>query len=424
MTPENALQGFSGRLDNVQLLDVIQMACLAQKEGCLLIKGDRLEGKIVLKRGRILHAEAPGKSGESALLEILCWPTGRFVFTPYVANLQVIPTIQGGWEQVLMEAVRKRDELLHVRSCPDLPIRGLSRQLASDLSSTIEAQRRQAEAWRWFFGACLLIGLFGVGALGFVVWNSNYSKILHGIDAFQRNIVTQLFPKRHWIKSRPDEALIPAGTFIFQDGQVKELPEFYIDSTEVTVWQYTEFLHSVGNRTEFDHPDQPKGKGHTNLDWQEYARAAIAFGSFKGVPVTPNCPAAFVDWFDAYAYAKWKGRRLPTELEWEKAARGTKGLRYPWGNAVEIGAANLLPRAGQVPGWSEIGTWPKDRSPFGIYDMAGNVSEWTGSTDELGLPVIRGGNFQNDDGELTRRVLHLSPLTRDARVGFRTAKDR
>jgi hypothetical protein len=105
MEPKNALEGFTGRLDNVQLLDVIQMACLAQKDGLLLVKGEGLEGMIVLERGRILHAEARGKSGETALLEILCWPAGRFVFTPNLPNREIVPTIQGGWEQVLMEAV-------------------------------------------------------------------------------------------------------------------------------------------------------------------------------------------------------------------------------------------------------------------------------------------------------------------------------
>jgi hypothetical protein len=104
MESKNVILGFTGRLDNVQLLDVIQMACLAQKDGCLSIKGDLSEGIIVLKRGRILHAEAPGKSGETALLEILCWPTGHFVFTPNIPR-ELVPTIQGGWEQVLMEAV-------------------------------------------------------------------------------------------------------------------------------------------------------------------------------------------------------------------------------------------------------------------------------------------------------------------------------
>ncbi|MGA8658594.1 MAG: SUMF1/EgtB/PvdO family nonheme iron enzyme [Chthoniobacterales bacterium] len=424
MEPEGALQGFTGRLDNVQLLDIIQMACLAQKDGCLLVKGDLLEGTIVLKRGRILHAEAPGKSGETALLEILCWPTGRFVFTQNMANGEFVPTIRGGWEQVLMEAVRKRDELLHTRSSPDLPCCGLSRRLASDLLSTIETRRRQVMARRWLFQVSLMIGVFAAGALGFVIWSSNQIKIVRAIEAFRQSIVSQVFPKQRRIKGQADEVLIPAGTFVFQDGQVKELAEFHIDSTEVTVWQYAEFLRSIGDQTKFDHPDQPRGKGHTNPDWQEYARAAIASGSFRGIQVTPNCPAAFVDWFDAYAYARWKGRRLPTEMEWEKAARGTQGLRYPWGNAMEFGAANLLPRNGQRGGWSEVGTWPSDRSPFGIYDMAGNVSEWTGSTDDLGLPVIRGGNFQNDDGGLTRRVLHLSPLTKDARIGFRTARDR
>ena len=414
MESKNVLQGFTGRLDNVQLLDVIQMACLAQKDGCLSIKGELSEGIIVLKRGRILHAEAPGKSGETALLEILCWPAGRFVFTPNIPR-ELVPTIQGGWEQVLMEAVRKRDELLHTRVPPDLPFRFLSRHLAPDLLSTIEKQRRQTTARRWLWQISLLIGVLGAGALGFEYWNANHDQI----EAIRESIIARAFPEQRWVKHQGTEVLIPAGRFIFQDGQERELPPFYIDATEVTVGQYMEFLRSSGDRTEFDHPDQPKAKGHTNSDWQEYARAAMTFGSFRGVPVTPNCPAVFIDWFDGYAYAKWKGRRLPTEAEWEKAARGTKGARYPWGDAMESGAANLL-----AAGWSEVGAHPKDRSPFGIYDMAGNVSEWTGSTDEHGLPVVRGANFQDDDGELTRRILNVSPLTRDARIGFRTARDR
>ena len=137
------------------------------------------------------------------------------------------------------------------------------------------------------------------------------------------------------------------------------------------------------------------------------------------VKFTPNFPAVFIDWFDAYAYSKWKGRRLPTEEEWEKAARGEKGLRYPWGNSFQHGAANLAGNGSQILGWTAVGVWPLDRSQYGVFDMAGNVSEWTGTWAENGNPVVRGGNFLNTEGETTRRVVNLLPETIDARIGFR-----
>jgi formylglycine-generating enzyme required for sulfatase activity len=141
---------------------------------------------------------------------------------------------------------------------------------------------------------------------------------------------------------------------------------------------------------------------------------------YQGVPVNPNFPAVFLDWFDAYAYAKWRGRELPTEQEWEKAARGTDGRIYPWGDLSVKGWANLLESADHPAGWREIGSFKNDKSPYGVLDMAGNVSEWTESLDEMGNPIVRGGNFRNSDGRTIRRVTGISGHTQDERIGFRT----
>ena len=90
----------------------------------------------------------------------------------------------------------------------------------------------------------------------------------------------------------------------------------------------------------------------------------------------------------------------------------------------QLVAANVAgPNRATVPGPSDVAAWKADRSSYGAYDMAGNVSEWTASFDADGTPVVKGGNFGNENADLTRRILHLSPLTRDARIGFRTAVD-
>jgi hypothetical protein len=226
-----------------------------------------------------------------------------------------------------------------------------------------------------------------------------------------------------WQKLIPSRIRIPAGPFPFQDNRQVDLPGFNIDSTEVTVWQYQEFLNAIGEDTEYDHPDQRVGKRHTNPSWEAYAKAAFAGAEFKGVRLNPNFPAVCLDWFDAYAFAKWQNRRLPSETEWEKAGRGSDGRQYPWGDEPKTGAANLYTGARRTGGWSEVGQYPGDSSPYGVHDLAGNVSEWTASDDGSGSPVVRGGNFMSEDGRLTRRVVGLSPYTLDERIGFRTAGD-
>lgn len=246
---------------------------------------------------------------------------------------------------------------------------------------------------------------------------------------------------------------VPGGEFIYQDGQKLSLPTFHIDEYEVTIGQYAEFLRFLEQHPEeaskFEHPSQPKGKLHVPEEWADenlatgpmpgYYTRAKQWGRFHDAPLDVNCPVFGVDWFDAFAYAKWKGRRLPTEQEWEKAARGTQGFRYPWGNDADPTKANsgsdLDPnpkKGGEKDGykrWSPVDAKTADRSPFGVLGMAGNVSEWTDSFDEdprmpgNKLPVIRGGNWRNQDYSVSRRVLLLIDLQADDALGFRTAAD-
>lgn len=246
---------------------------------------------------------------------------------------------------------------------------------------------------------------------------------------------------------------VPGGEFIYQDGQKLSLPTFHIDEYEVTIGQYAEFLRFLEQHPEeaskFDHPLQPKGKSHVPEEWADenlatgpmpgYYTRAKQWGRFHDAPLDVNCPVFGVDWFDAFAYAKWKGRRLPTEQEWEKAARGTQGFRYPWGNDADATKTNsgsdLDPnpkKGGQKDGfkrWSPVDAKTADRSPFGVLGMAGNVSEWTDSFDEdprmpgNKLPVIRGGNWRNPDYSVSRRILLLMDLEADDALGFRTASD-
>jgi hypothetical protein len=424
MRRKTPARGFTGQLDNFALLDIIQMGCLAQRDGRLTIRNGRRRAEVILAGGKIVHAATRGQVGEEALLEILSWEKGEFQFGSAEVGSRSDPTIRGGWEQVLMDAVRKRDELKSASSIESndqvLPN---DRNVADDLLTRIEQERRRTKrirfATRTFLAALLVVAAF---AAAYVISIERERLAAYGSN-LRRHLTGLMEGHSRWHRRTTEQAAIPAGEFIYQDGERLSLKAFVIDSTEVTIWDYADFLKAIGSDTRFDHPNQKLHKGHSNQAWQDYSRAAFSGEVYHGVRLNPNFPAAYINWFDAYAYAKWKGRRLPTELEWEKAGRGVDGRRYPWGTDLIANAANLLGALQPGPGWTEVGAWKQDCSPYGAYDMAGNVSEWTASDDGQGNPVVRGGNFQSDNGELTRRILHLSPETEDERIGFRTARD-
>ena len=157
-------------------------------------------------------------------------------------------------------------------------------------------------------------------------------------------------------------AVVPAGEFIMgsQAGDAGEQPAhrvyldaFSMDKYEVTVGMYAAFLQATG----FEPPP----------NWETMNQ-----------PQHQKRPVVNMDWADAATYCKWAGKRLPTEAEWEKAARGTDGRIYPWGNEpptrlhANFGKEKWNNHAALVP----AGTLEDGKSPYGIYDMAGNVWEW------------------------------------------------
>ena len=155
--------------------------------------------------------------------------------------------------------------------------------------------------------------------------------------------------------------LIPAGEFIMGspegEGGDNEHPQhtmfldaFYIDKYEVTNAQYKQFMDARGRKA-------PKY-------WDD--------GKYN----QPNQPVVGVTWHDAVAYAKWAGKRLPTEAEWEKAARGTDGRKYPWGNEWDSSKCNSGFDGDGYKGIAPVGNFHDGASPYGVMNMAGNVWEW------------------------------------------------
>ncbi|MEP7338540.1 MAG: SUMF1/EgtB/PvdO family nonheme iron enzyme [Acidobacteriota bacterium] len=182
---------------------------------------------------------------------------------------------------------------------------------------------------------------------------------------------------------------------------------FFIDRTEVTNEQYQRFVTETGHRAPTHWPND------------------------KFTPTEAKLPVVNVSWDDANAYAVWAGKRLPTEAEWEFAARGTDGRLYPWGNAWIATASN----AGHVSNGRivEAGRFPAGASPFGALDMCGNVWEWTASNPQSYAEgqqeiapgkVIRGGAFDvpSDRATATYRGVLPADRLRD-KTGFRTVRD-
>jgi formylglycine-generating enzyme required for sulfatase activity/CheY-like chemotaxis protein len=249
------------------------------------------------------------------------------------------------------------------------------------------------------------------------------------------------------VVEKPAEMVkVPAGPFVFQKNERAETKApFWISRHEITIGQYAAFLDALKKKPTiaYDHTDQPATKTtHIPEGWDAYYAAAAAGSTINGESVTLNTPVTRVDWWDAVAYAAWRGQRLPTEEEWEKAARGENGNLFPWGNDPDPKAANLGDdydpegkKGGGTDGfnlWSPVGKPDGDVSAYGVHGMAGNVQEWTTTWEahpdypDLKVPVARGGHFgmKSSDQLLTSRQLAENPTEATFARGFRTVSDK
>lgn len=235
-------------------------------------------------------------------------------------------------------------------------------------------------------------------------------------------------------KQKFDTVIIPAGEFIMGDDNARidsypqhtvYLDAYEIDRYEVTNFQYWEFLEYMKKTN--DHSKcfkgEPSGKDHTPRFWEnEYYNV-------------PDYPVARIDWYDAYAYAAWAGKRLPTEAEWEKAARGSDGRAFPWGNEWDPSRCSLTGEP------KPVGSEKSGKSVYGCYDTAGSVYEWCSDWHqesyyaespamnpkgpESGLRrVIRGGSRFSVPFQLrTTTRKSERPDLFNVSIGFRCVKD-
>jgi len=227
-----------------------------------------------------------------------------------------------------------------------------------------------------------------------------------------------------------DMIMIPAGPFVrgTSSGGFDEQPQrtifmdaFSIDRYEVTNHQYQQFVLATGHRK----PGLP-------------SRYAKSGGKMRGT----NQPVVYVSWDDAVEYCRWRGKRLPTEAEWEKAMRGSDGRLWPWGTTERANGANWARVQDGYEVSAPVGSFQTDKSPYGVMDGAGNVLEWVedwyGETYYKDSPeqnppspeqgtyrVLRGGSYTTSGGDIriTSRS-KMMPDFRDETIGFRCASSK
>ncbi len=184
------------------------------------------------------------------------------------------------------------------------------------------------------------------------------------------------------------------------------IPEFFIDLHEITVEQYKLF----------------------NPDYDD--------SLYNNGEPCPQCPVMAVDWLSALEYCKWANKRLPSEIEWEAAARGSTRRQFPWGDQYSSKFANLVGKEDGFPGLAPVGQFPLGVSPFGVMDLTGNLWEWVNTTatdhnieseESLSEPTqffwVKGGSWRSlpKDATISNRI-KMESTVQNPSVGFRCVK--
>jgi len=250
-------------------------------------------------------------------------------------------------------------------------------------------------------------------------------------DPWDKMLMTVPLPKEISGKDGAPMVLVPAGEFTMGSpdgvGEKEEHPQhtvdldaFYIDQYEVTTEQYAQFMSATGHSApEF---------------WDQVDSSRDG-----------KKPVIGINWDDAQTYCDWAGKRLPTEAEWEKAARGTDQRTYPWGDTNPDSRIANFGKDWDSEVYAErlkaVGSYERGKSPYGVYDMVGNVSEWGADwydKDYYGkspqknphgpssgvLKVLRGGSWLDSPTYLRSALRYwFNPAYRYANIGVRCAQD-
>lgn len=188
------------------------------------------------------------------------------------------------------------------------------------------------------------------------------------------------------VAKRESMVVFPGGTYVMSEqGESVTVDPFALDRTEITVAMFSKCVDdgacsAQGRRVFASEADNAAAERHCN--WGKAGKHAHPM----------NC----VDWYNATAYCKWAGKRLPTEAEWEWAARGQeRGTEYPWGHEPQETRVcwNRFSASGSGLGTCAVAAMSRDVSPDGVRDLAGNVVEWTSTEDEARVYIVRGGSW-------------------------------